>query len=603
MNSFRHLLINQLMSSEDWTGKPSDWSDIRVNCPKKSIALYAGVKSDYSQYDNLGFTATCTGGYNVFIDGTQYGSTYASGSQCNITWSISGITTGDDITTPSALKAHKIWIEPATAGNSITAFHCAKAGSASGVEHQGVLWVHFNLSNFIDINSLLRTGTTDNIQCKAITAKNNNIKVNNILECCRYAENLEYVAQLTGDGISQYDISTTFYQCYKIKQISLKNMLITQAGTAFYKCYELEEIITSNVLLQPTNDTLASAYGSCYKLKSPLPTTYTTSLTSMNGYFTYATGLDDIVLDVSSATNLGIIGCFGSTGRFMSGFKGLRVSSSAPFNATSPQINVSYTGMDRAALVQLFNDLPTVSGGQVINITGTTGSESLTVDDVMIAVNKGWTVAGGPQPIPDWQVGDRLDGKATFVGYFDSVNPDDSSTQRYAFFALDGNYRAGKTGLTEYGITFNNLLPTHDYNTSFIGQHLSEITESATYSMSVVKTLGINSYPAFKAADNISVSFNGTTYTAVVPNLVEVKAIWDNRATIDSVDPSGVRTLATWGMWDGESSYDRVISTTIRNSQGAFQYNSGGNFAENHFYAQFGFVPIIEIPVPAGHGN
>ena len=194
-----------------------------------------------------------------------------------------------------------------------------------------------------------------------------------------------------------------------------------------------------------------------------------------------------------------------------------------------------------------------------------------------------------------------MDNKATFVGYFDSVNPDDSSTQRYAFFALDGNYRAAQLGLTEYGVTFNDLLPTHDYNTSLIGQNLNEITESATYSMSVVKNLGINSYPAFKAADNISVSFNGITYTAVVPNLVEVKAIWDNRTAIDSVDPSGVRTLATWGMWDG-SSYDRVISTTIRNQQYAFQYNSSGNFAENRFYATYGFVPIIEIPVPAGHG-
>lgn len=303
------------------------------------------------------------------------------------------ITVGYPIDYPSgASKAHIIDIFPQTEGNDITAFHCVRVGS-SGVEHQGVLWVHFNLSNFIDINALLRTGTTDNIQCKAITAKNNNIKVNNILEFCRYAENLEYVAQLTGDGTSQYSIASTFYQCYKIKQISLKNMLITQAGTAFYKCYELEEIITSNVLLQPTNDTLASAYGSCYKLKSPLPTTYTTSLTNMNNYFTYTTGLDDIVLDVSSATNLGIIGCLGSSGRFMSSFKGLRVSSSAPFNnATSPQINVSYTGMDRTALVQLFNDLPTVSGGQVINITGTTGSEDLTGEDVMIAANKGWTV-------------------------------------------------------------------------------------------------------------------------------------------------------------------------------------------------------------------
>lgn len=346
---------------------PVDWSDIRTDCPANSIALYAGVKSDYSAYDNLGFTATCVGGYKVFIDGTQYGTTYASGATCTITWSTSGIITGDDITTPSTLKAHKIWIEPATAGNNITAFHCAKVGSASGTEHQGILWVHLNLSNFLSLANLLRTGSTDNIQCKAITAKNNNIKVSNILECARYAENLEYIAQLTGDGTSNYNLASTFYQCYKIKQIALKNMLITQANAAFYKCYALEEFVTSNVLLQPTNDSLSNTYGSCYKLKAPLPTTYTTSLTTMSKYMTYAESLENFVLDVSSATNLTTLGCLGSAGKFMSGFKGLRVSNEAPFDyATPPQITVQYTGMDRDALVQLFEDLPSNVGYTVV---------------------------------------------------------------------------------------------------------------------------------------------------------------------------------------------------------------------------------------------
>ena len=150
MSVFRNLL----MKVSGWLGKPADWSDIRKDCPANSIALYAGHKEDYSQYDNLGFTANCTGGYNVFIDGTQYGSTYASGTQCNITWSTSGITTGDIITTPSLLKAHKIWIEPATEGAEITKFCCQRV-AASGNEAQGILWAHFNISNTINLYSTL----------------------------------------------------------------------------------------------------------------------------------------------------------------------------------------------------------------------------------------------------------------------------------------------------------------------------------------------------------------------------------------------------------------------------------------------------------------
>ena len=48
--------------------------------------------------------------------------------------------------------------------------------------------------------------------------------------------------------------------------------------------------------------------------------------------------------------------------------------------------------MNRAALVQLFNDLPTVSGGQIINIVGCTGTPDLDEVDKAIAIDKGWTI-------------------------------------------------------------------------------------------------------------------------------------------------------------------------------------------------------------------
>jgi hypothetical protein len=64
----------------------------------------------------------------------------------------------------------------------------------------------------------------------------------------------------------------------------------------------------------------------------------------------------------------------------------------SPFGGSSPQVDVSYTSMGVAALELLFGDLPTVTGGQVIDITGCTGA--LTADST-IATNKGWTVIGG----------------------------------------------------------------------------------------------------------------------------------------------------------------------------------------------------------------
>ena len=369
-------VFRQLMSQQTgWTNKPSDWSDIRKDCPADSIALYAGVKSDYSAYDNLGFTATCTGGYNVFIDGTQYGTTYASDSQCSITWSTSGITTGDDITTPSALKAHKIWVEPATSGNNITAFHCARV-AASGTEQQGILWAHFNISNSIDATSMF--GNTDNSfrqqVLQAITAKNNTLKIDTSASAfVRVCQSLTYLPVIDGQNNNLSNAFQTFADCPSLPNINVKNFASTILHATFRGARALNKL--------------------------PKGIDYSVAV-RMVDYLTNAVALEDTILDVSDATALKAIGCYGTSQYFMSGFKGLRVSSSAPFNyATSPQINVSYTGMDRAALVQLFNDLPSVSDGQIINVTGTTGSEDLTGADVLIATNKGWSVTGGPQPV------------------------------------------------------------------------------------------------------------------------------------------------------------------------------------------------------------
>lgn len=302
----------------DWKNKPSDWPNIRKDCPKNSIALYAAHKEDYSQYDNLGFIVTCEDGYNVFIDGAQYGSTYASGTQCSITWSTSGISTGDDITTPSVLKAHKIWIEPATQGNNITAFKCSRV-AASGTEEQGILWIHFNLNNAINLSKGFAYTEYCNDLLTAVTAKKNLIIANGLDYCFYNALSLEYLPKINYSNVSD-----------------------------------------------------------------------------MTNFITKASNISKVDTDISTTNTLTKVDICGDDTHFLNNIKCLRVSNESPFNnATSPQINISYTGMDRNALVQLFNDLPTVTGGQIINITGCTGANNLSGTDMDIAINKGWTITGG----------------------------------------------------------------------------------------------------------------------------------------------------------------------------------------------------------------
>lgn len=385
-------LINEY---EPLYNPPSDWFDIRTDCPKNSIALYAAHTEDFSAYDNLGFIATCSGGYNVFIDEVQYGTTYASGATCTITWSTSGITTGDDITTPSSMKAHKIWISPATEGNNITGFHCARV-AASGNEIQGILWAHFNIDNTINIYHLFADYSSYYSDILySITSKNNILKTTaGIIGLTsqgadRGGYGSKYIEYLpifnSQDEITQVDLQARSATS-NLKTISL-------FGNSTYKIFyhsfqgslHLEEIKTKKQMI--TNKTPYSAFLGNNSLKY-LPDIDYSDVTNMQDFLTNAVNLQDTVLDVSSATGLRKIGCYGTSQYFMNGFKGLRVSNQAPFDISiSPQINVKYTGMDRSALVQLFNDLPynvgyTVVGSPTINngvVSGFSSSDYLTL--------------------------------------------------------------------------------------------------------------------------------------------------------------------------------------------------------------------------------
>lgn len=69
--------------------------------------------------------------------------------------------------------------------------------------------------------------------------------------------------------------------------------------------------------------------------------------------------LNSFVLDLSDNTVLKKLTATGTADKVETGLTGVLVSTSAPFDsATSPQIDVSYTGLSRAALVNLFNSMP-----------------------------------------------------------------------------------------------------------------------------------------------------------------------------------------------------------------------------------------------------
>lgn len=384
--------LSRKQDDTDFHPEDYGWPDIRPAARPNAIAIMAGVKADYSAYDNWGFTATCEGGYNVYIDGVQYGSTFSSGAQCSITWSQYSATTGFSVSYPEELTAHIVQIAPAVSGNNITAFASARIAS-SGDEAQGMIWLHYNLSNEISLNNATRNyPNSRNTNLVAVTAKKGIIKATNtygfissLSPKLTFSPNLDLtsgIAYLADGNICGVGVKT----------LEIKNINSTAAtfSSAFANCTALEKVKFTDTETGNISN-FSQLFLNCTNLKE-LPNINYTNAANMTSFITNAKSLKDFVLDLSYAGNLNTFGVYGNSSNRVDGLKGLLVSQNAPFTGSSPQINVSYTGLDQNALVALFNSLPTVTSGQIINITGATGASALTAQQLAIATNKGWTV-------------------------------------------------------------------------------------------------------------------------------------------------------------------------------------------------------------------
>ena len=79
--------------------------------------------------------------------------------------------------------------------------------------------------------------------------------------------------------------------------------------------------------------------------------------TEINNFLNYDSTYSEI-LDLSNLNKMEKVAVNGTADRRMEGLKGLLVSPNAPFTGSSPQINASYTGLNKSALVSLFESVP-----------------------------------------------------------------------------------------------------------------------------------------------------------------------------------------------------------------------------------------------------
>lgn len=340
--------------NDEWV-KPSDWVDIRSGALGNSVYFLVGHNNTYPSF-SINATVSNTGTYDIFIDGIKQFTT-ASGTTTVINWATLNLQSGYDITYPQEMRAHIVRVTPTTSTNKLSAIHCTIDGGAE----QAVLWAHFTISNAIDLDAFLaEQGNSNRYQnrlCEAVTAVGDEIAVtSNMRGAFRQSESLLTIPtiNLSGETINGY---RAFTNANKLKKIRIKNGTLG-GGSQFFYSGGVENIIADNASISINNYSFSNAT----KLKELPPLKFVTRGIDA---FLLVSSIGPTFLDLSDATGQREIRCSGSSTKPVN-LVGITVSNSAPFDGSSPQINLDYTKLDRQALINLFNSMPYNVGYEVV---------------------------------------------------------------------------------------------------------------------------------------------------------------------------------------------------------------------------------------------
>jgi hypothetical protein len=209
------------------------------------------------------------------------------------------------------------------------------------------------------------------------------------------------MSSLAGSG-GNLAFVNSFLNCNSLKSLVLPNningSIVTNNSQFVANCFNLETLSLPAVPM--TAITASSlAFSECKSLTGITNIEYMGSSANTTTNYVNGTALTTGSLRISELnfnckfSKLELQGT--NTGVNFSRLSSLRLlnNGSGQYAGTSPQINISFTDLSQAALVQVFNDLPTVTG-KTINITSATGASSLTAGERAIATGKGWTIVG-----------------------------------------------------------------------------------------------------------------------------------------------------------------------------------------------------------------
>lgn len=378
--AYNALPYSTAEDSDEWQ-KPADWVDIQSGAITNSVTLLVahslpteseGVYTveTYPQFHILAQVSTSGNTYDVFVDGLKVATT-ATSTKTVLDWATlygnGTVSTIYTTTHPSPLVYHVVRIAPTVSTDTLTQF---RNNVDSSNTQQGILWAHFELSNAIRIYNAFGGETRPrNSLLEAVTAKDNKITYTvassasgsgfyGTFSCC---SSLVQIPVLQAENTT-YD-SGTYVSFWTVpaKKVVIKGNKGTET-LGFLRSTRVENFdIENGVALSSATTTWGSATDAT-KLKK-LPKLNVAS--SENLIANTLTSLEPTVIDDSYNSARKLLRFYGASGKMVA-LQGLTVSNAAPFDGASPQINISYTDMSRAALVQLFKSMPYNVGYTVV---------------------------------------------------------------------------------------------------------------------------------------------------------------------------------------------------------------------------------------------
>lgn len=248
-----------------------------------------------------------------------------------------------------------------------------------------------------------------------------------------------------------------------------------------------------------------------------------------------------------------------------------------------------------------------ITSGKVLNYTikaegyKTVSASKLIKEDTIINVNM--IPATSTEGV--YTFGDRIGGIATFVGYFDSTDPNTQEAKKLAVFVLDAKYRTnGKNVVTYWDAYYSWGLPQYSNSTLALNAK-----ESATYNTQYLFdnfTVNTNTFrPLYYARNAATIEVDGKYYSAQLPNLYELQQIYTNRVNLDTFDPTltnyPTNNLSDWNLSYSTDYYNGCWSSTESSSSSVFSIRRDGSITTGSKSTgsdnRLGIIPIFEIPV------